>query len=141
MTINRQYKDNRGASALFAGAMLLGLVLMLGPTIAAAQSGHGGHDAAKVTLSGEVVDLACMMQHPDKARGAGHAKCGESCINKGLPAGLLVGGELYLLLASGHDPVNDLVASYAGQKVSVKGEPKEQHGMKALVVDSIEGAD
>jgi len=36
--------------------------------------------AAPTSMTGEVVDLYCYMQHPESASGAEHAKCAKSCI-------------------------------------------------------------
>ena len=44
---------------------------------------HGGGDDELQTVSGEVVDLSCYLEH--KAKGPGHRKCAISCAKKGLP--------------------------------------------------------
>jgi hypothetical protein len=37
------------------------------------------------SVSGEVVDLACYMAHPSSGAGAGHRKCADTCLKKGMP--------------------------------------------------------
>lgn len=90
---------------------------------------------AKVTtLKGEIVDLHCFMIHPDKGIGADHAKCASQCIEKGLPAGLLADGQVYLLLSSGHESVKGEVAAKAGQTVTLEGTVLDHNGMKAFQI-------
>lgn len=121
--------------------LLLTLSLMFAvPGIAQAKDGHAhAHgDAAKpVTVVGEVIDLACYLQHPKTGQGAEHAQCARQCINKGLPAGLKVGEKLYLLLGSGHDAIVNKVAPLAGKQATVTGTIITRDGFPALVLQSI----
>ena len=112
-------------------------LLFAGPGLAS--PGHSGHDhgahaKALQTLTGEVMDLACFMQHPKTGQGPEHAKCAAQCINKGLPAGLKVGDKLYLLMGKGHDSITDKLAALAGQQATFKGMVIERGGMTTLVV-------
>src|SRR6266571_4351107 len=59
--------------------------------------------AAADSVTGEVVDLACYMVHPQSSVGAGHKKCAEVCLKKGLPAGLLTADKQLYLLLEDHD--------------------------------------
>src|SRR5206468_2467322 len=102
---------------------------------------HGGHDEKSeaeegkaVTMTGEVMDLGCYMQHPETGQGPEHAGCGKMCVNKGIPAGLKVDKRLYLLLAEGHVSVADLVAKLVGQKTTVQGKLIDRDGMSAIIV-------
>lgn len=118
---------------------LLMLSLMFAmPAVAHAKGAHGHDEAAKsVTLVGEVIDLACYLQHPKTGQGPEHAQCARQCINKGLPAGLKVGDKLYLLLGAGHDGIVDKVAPLAGKQVTVTGSIITRDGLPALVLQSI----
>ncbi len=89
------------------------------------------------TLSGEIVDIVCYLQHPESARGDDHAACARQCINKGLPAALLSNGKLYLLMKPGHAPIVEDVAPLAGKQVKVTGVVIERDGMNALVIKSL----
>src|SRR5215467_2555200 len=52
---------------------------------------------ATKTLQGEVLDMACYMDHG--ASGAKHAQCAADCIKGGSPMGLLTkDGQVYLLV-------------------------------------------
>jgi len=103
---------------------------------------HGkNHDEeAKVSLTGEVVDLVCYMQHPASGQGPDHAACAQQCINKGLPSGLKVGDQLYLLMGEGHASIVEKVAPLAGKRATVAGTVIDHGGMKALVIHEIKPA-
>src|SRR5699024_11503361 len=52
------------------------------------------------TITGEVLDMSCYMDHG--AKGQGHKKCAQGCLDKGLPAGILAkNGKVYLLVEIG----------------------------------------
>ncbi len=102
---------------------------------------HGSEGATK-TITGEVLDLACFLQHPADGQGPEHASCAQQCIRKGLAAGLKADdGSVYLLLGKGHDPIIDTVAPLAGTRATVTGVPVESGGLHALVLVSISPAD
>lgn len=103
-----------------------------------AKAAHADEGKKAVTLEGEVLDLYCFMNHPDTGVGAEHAKCANSCIAKGLPIGLLVEGEVFLIIGKEHESAADLVAGLAGQPVRVTGTTVTHHGVKALEIKSIE---
>lgn len=107
----------------------------------ASAEGHGGHGAksSTVTLKGEVVDLHCFLSHPKTGQGPKHAKCATACMNKGIPAGFLANGQLYLLLDKSHGPAGKKVASLAGKQTSLTGKTFDLHGMKAIQIEKIDG--
>jgi len=107
----------------------------------ASAEGHGGHGAkgGTVMLKGEVVDLHCYLSHPDTGKGPKHAKCATACINKGIPAGFLANGQLYLLLDKEHGPAGKKVATLPGKEVSVTGKVFDLQGMKAIQIEKIDG--
>lgn len=95
--------------------------------------------AAPVSLTGEILDMYCYMDH--KATGPDHAKCATSCIKKGLPIGFLAAdGTVYLVIGKDHEPANALVADFAGKKSTITGKVVEQGGMKAIEIVSIADA-
>lgn len=91
-----------------------------------------------VTLTGEILDLYCYMADPAKGQGADHAKCAASCIKRGLPIGLLVGDDVYLITGSDHESAADMVADFAGKKAKVTGTLTKHNGIMALDLKSIE---
>ena len=98
------------------------------------------HQAGKpVTLTGEVLDLYCYMQHPETSTGAEHAKCAKSCMTKGLPVGYLVNGKVYTIIGKDHQPVNAMVADYVGTKSTITGRLIDHHGVHAIELATISG--
>ena len=94
--------------------------------------------AAPTSMTGEVVDLYCYMQHPESASGAEHAKCAKSCISKGLPIGFLAAdGTVYLITGKDHESASTLVADWVGKKSTITGHVSEAKGMKAIELVSI----
>ncbi len=81
------------------------------------------------TLTGEVVDLMCYLDHG--AKGEKHQSCAQTCIKNGGPVGLLSNDQLYLVVGE-HKPINDQLASKAAQTVTLKGKVVERHGMKMI---------
>jgi hypothetical protein len=95
--------------------------------------------AAAETISGEVIDLACYMPHPQSGQGAAHRKCAETCVKKGLPMGLLTSDkQVYLLLEDHENPKPYAqLKDKAAEKVTVEGEKVSQGGVQGLVVESL----
>ncbi len=84
----------------------------------------------KVTMTGEVVDLMCYLDHG--AKGPDHAGCAKKCIKSGGPVGLLTeDGQVYLLIGS-HAPANDELALHAADTITVVGKYVERDGMKMI---------
>ncbi len=118
-------------------------LLIVLSTAAAAQHTHShGKSAAKpVTLTGEIIDLTCFMQHPDNATGMGHAKCAKACIDKGLPVGFRAeDGTVYLVIGTSHDPIAEMTAAAAGKKSTITGTIIDHDGVKAFALTSIADA-
>ena len=92
---------------------------------------------ADVTLTGEVVDLACYIAHG--AKGPDHAGCAAKCVEMGQPAGLAASdGKVYILVADHADSSAWTKAkSMAGKKVEIKGEVAAKDGMNALTVHAV----
>ena len=91
------------------------------------------------TLTGEVIDLACYMVHPESGKGAGHRKCAETSVKKGLPMGLLGDDKQVYLLLEDHDnpkPYAQL-KDKAAEKVTVEGQKVTQGGVQGMVVESL----
>lgn len=96
---------------------------------------------APTTLTGEVLDLYCYMEHPESATGAEHAKCAQGCISKGLPIGFMAAdGTVYLIIGKEHESASTAVAAFVGKKSTITGFVKESKGMKAIELVSIADA-
>ncbi len=102
------------------------------PLFAAEEAGkkheHAAGETKKVT--GEVVDLACYLDHG--ATGADHADCAKKCITGGLPVGLKAAdGKTYLLIGD-HAPMNKELAEYAAKTITVEGKVVSHDGINMI---------
>ena len=116
---------------------LLGLAWLTSGGIAAAHEGHE-HPTTSAKLTGEVVDITCLMDHD--SRGDQHAACAQKCIAKGLPVGLLVGHKLYAVILSSHESPNETLAPFAGKLVTMTGTVVEKDGMRVIDMATVEPA-
>ena len=92
-----------------------------------------------VTLTGEVVDLACYMPHPATSHGNGHRKCADTCLKKGMPMGLVTADKQVYLLLEDHDnpkPYGQLKEK-AAETVSVEGTKVSEGGVQGFVVETL----
>lgn len=115
-------------------------ILLVVASAPLAQEGHGHHakpSGKPVTLTGEIIDLTCFMQHPTTAVGADHAKCAKACINKGLPVGFRAeDGTVYLVIGTDHEPIAKMVVDTAGRKSTITGTIIDHDGVKAIALSS-----
>lgn len=143
----------RSLAALLAGALLLTAGAGIAQT-KAQKSEMPGKDQAKtaaagtmattaaakpMTVTGELVELSCYLDHGGK--GASHKACATQCIADGSPMGVLTSdGHLYLLTLShaNGDPYNQ-AKTMAAQTVKVTGPMHDRNGMQAIEVTGIEG--
>jgi hypothetical protein len=86
--------------------------------------------AAEKTVTGEVVDMMCYVDH--NAVGEKHGQsCGMKCIKSGGPVGILENGKAYLVVGE-HKPINEQLAEYCGKTVTLKGKVAERGGVAML---------
>jgi hypothetical protein len=121
----------------------LALVLVFSFAVLASAQTKGAKKSAaskEMTVSGEVVDLGCYLNHG--AKGEQHKECAQTCISNGMPMGLLTKtGQLYLLTMSHDDPAPfNTCKSMAGAEVKVTGMSYVRNGMKALELKTAEAA-
>jgi hypothetical protein len=106
--------------------------LAVSPLAVAQEHEHGKQDltaAAEKTVTGEVVDLMCYIDHG--ATGDKHSACGNKCIKGGGPVGVVENGKAYLVVGE-HKPINDELADSCGKTVTIKGKVAERGGMVML---------
>jgi hypothetical protein len=108
-------------------ALVLGASLALPTLSSGAEQKSGGQIQ---TLKGEIVDLMCYLDHG--ARGEGHKGCAKKCIQLGGPVGLLTADDQLYLVIGEHEPMNEELAPYAAQTVTLKGKVVERNGMKMI---------
>jgi len=96
----------------------------------AARAGDTPKGGGEITVTGEVLDMACYLDHG--AHGEKHAGCAEKCISSGLPVGLKAAdGTTYLLIGE-HAPANPELAQYAAKTITVKGKAVSRDGINLL---------
>lgn len=108
------------------------LALAIAPLGIVQAQEHEHHDSdagASKTVTGEVVDLMCYLDH--NASGDKHAACASKCIKGGGPVGIVSDGKSYLLVGD-HKPMNDELADLAGKTITVKGKLAERGGMSMI---------
>jgi hypothetical protein len=106
---------------------IITLVAALG---ALATWSRAADDTGTVTLKGEVLDMACYLDHG--AHGDKHAGCAEKCISSGLPVGLKTeDGKVYLIIGQ-HEPLNAKLAPLAAKTVTIKGKLVSRDGINLL---------
>ena len=91
------------------------------------------------TVTGEVIDLACYLPHPESGKGASHRKCAETCAKKGLPIGILTDDkQVYLLLEDHENPKPYAQAKdKAAEKITIEGQKVTQGGVQGIVVEGV----
>lgn len=119
---------------------IVAAVVVASTAVATAVHAHGDRAGKTVTLTGEVIDLSCYLQDPTSAHGPDHAGCAKSCLAKGLPAALMVGKRLHLLLGRGHRPAPPELAALGGQRAVISGKLIERGGLRAVVVKKVRAA-
>ncbi|HWY41088.1 MAG TPA: hypothetical protein VNX27_09860 [Chthoniobacterales bacterium] len=99
--------------------------------LALARDEHGKSDAAaEKTVTGEVVDMMCYVDH--NAMGDSHGQsCGAKCIKNGGPVGIVENGKAYLVVGE-HKPMNDELADSCGKTITLKGKLAERGGVAML---------
>ena len=103
--------------------------LTLSPFALAEEHEHGATSPEK-TVTGEVVDMMCYVDH--NAVGETHGQsCGAKCIKNGGPVGIVSNGKAYLVVGE-HKPINDQLAEYCGKTVTLKGKLAERGGIALL---------
>jgi len=91
---------------------------------------HPPQASAEVTVKGEVLDMACYLDHG--AHGEKHAQCAATCIESGLPVGIKgEDGKTYLLIGE-HKPLNKELAQYAAKTITVKGKLVSRDGINMI---------
>ncbi len=99
-------------------------------TVRGADMSGEAKNGSQVTVTGEVLDMACYTDHG--AHGAKHADCAKMCIQSGLPVGLKSSdGTVYLLIGE-HKPINDKLADYAAKTVTIKGKLVSRDGINLI---------
>lgn len=111
--------------------VMAGLLIVLGGVTR-------GYAADSKSITGEVVDTYCYALMG--AKGESHRSCAISCIEKGIPAGLLEKGtdKLYVLLPNkDNSPLPKEVMAKVGRQATITGTVYSVGGSQFLTVESV----
>lgn len=89
------------------------------------------------TITGEILDMSCYMT--GDAMGKGHQSCAQSCLDGGLPAGIMAeNGQVYLLVEN-HDlsEAYEEAIKHAAQNITITGEVVSKNGIQSLTVEKV----
>lgn len=103
--------------------------------------------ARAATLTGEVIDVTCFLQLGK--RGEAHVPCGQKCVRRDQPIGLLTdAGRLYLLMAEefqarrdGKHRMTERFAELIGKRVTVSGMVAKYQHYRVLFVRTLPRSD
>ncbi|MGH7680615.1 MAG: hypothetical protein ACRENN_01350 [Candidatus Eiseniibacteriota bacterium] len=118
--------------------ILASVVALVGFAVANAAEEKKAEPAkpAAATISGEIVDMGCYMDHG--AMGEKHASCAAMCAAQGSPIGLLTDKGVVYLMTAPHENKDayNKAKEWAGKKVEITGMVHERGGMKSIEVAS-----
>lgn len=105
-----------------------------------AAEAHGPGKGKALAFTAQVVDTGCYLSHDTK--GAGHAKCAETCARAGVPLALLdeKTGVLYLPVAVDHKNQNERLLPFIEKRVKVTGTAMDKGGMRGIALKTIDAA-
>jgi hypothetical protein len=97
---------------------------------AGAEKHQPGDSGETITVTGEIVDLACYIDHG--AQGDKHRSCAQTCIESGLPVGIKTpDGKTYIVIGE-HEPLNAKLAPLAAKTVTLKGKLARRDGLSMI---------
>jgi len=118
--------------------MLVLVVLVVGMLSAIPLTAQEKKMEKEMTVSGEVVDVACYMM--GDAKGEGHIKCATACAKGGGSLGILTAdGKVYVsLLPDDHkNNPNAILMDHIGHNVEAKGFVRAKGGTQGLMIKSV----
>src|SRR5687768_7410958 len=93
--------------------------------------------AAPVTVTGELVDVACWLKKGEGGKGETHAACAIACAKRGQAQGILTADAIYTIAGDYTANNNAKLLDFVAKKVMVTGEVSEKDGQKIITVTSI----
>ncbi|HEX9829818.1 MAG TPA: hypothetical protein VGB10_06365 [Bacteroidota bacterium] len=121
-------------------AMLLG-ILIAALVSSASMTAQDKKMEKEMTVTGEVVDVACYLSRG--AKGEGHIRCAQACAKGGGALGLLAAdGKLYVsLLPDDHkNSPNAILMDHIGMNIEAKGFVRAKGGTQGMMIRSVAAA-
>ena len=116
--------------------VLCGALLMTGGL---ARAHEGREESGVQTLTGEVMDVACYIEH--NGMGKKHADCGQKCVLGGLPVAIKSGDTLYFAVSKDHQAMNKELGPWVGHQVEVTGEVSERDEEHLIAISNVKPLD
>lgn len=113
---------------------------LLGLTLGALVAFGVGLSAETKTITGSLIDTKCHTKMGEKAMGAGHSDCAQTCIKNGAPVAVVVDGDIYHVTGSWTANNNEKLVEFAGKKVEATGNVMEQDGKKTIELTAVKAA-
>ena len=106
-------------------------VCLVAALIVAAMPAQAEQAGEEITVTGEILDMVCYLD--SGLRGKDHKDCAASCIKGGTPVGIKSeeDGKVYLVIGY-HKPMNDELAKYAAEIITLRGKHVERDGIHML---------
>ncbi len=116
------------------------VTIALGSGVFAAGTEHELIGGKKVTLTGNVVDIACYVG--SGAHGAKHVACAKACMLNGGAFGIeTADGSIVTIMGKGpNDKPNAQIEPFLEEKVTVTGMEFTGHGITGIRIDTIAAA-
>jgi len=93
--------------------------------------------AAVITVTGEVVDMACATTKGAAGKNDGHSACALSCAKNGDPVGVLTDDAIYVVTGDFIANRNAKLLDFVAKSVTITGEVTERDGKKLLNIKTI----
>ena len=93
--------------------------------------------AAPITVTGEVVDLACAFEKAAAGSGDAHAACALKCAKEGTPIGILTDEVIYIVSGDFTANRNARLLDFVAKTATVTGDVTEREGKTLLNVRTI----
>jgi hypothetical protein len=94
--------------------------------------------ANDVTLTGELVDVACALKKGEGGHGESHAACAMACAKRGQAQGIMTSDAVYTIASGDYTANNNAkLIDFVAKKVIVTGEVAEKDGQKTITIKSI----
>jgi len=95
--------------------------------------------AGEKTVTGEVVDVHCMMKSADN-KGSDHEDCALSCAKRGAAMGIMTADGVYTITGDYTQEKNAKLIEFVSKKVEATGEVAEADGKMTINVASMKAA-
>ncbi|MDP1568460.1 MAG: hypothetical protein Q8L86_00530 [Vicinamibacterales bacterium] len=93
--------------------------------------------AEPVSVTGELVEVACNNSKGEGGRGEAHANCAMACAKRGNQMGILTEDAIYLIAGDYSANNNAKLLDFVAKRVEARGEVSEKDGQTFLNVTSM----